>query len=784
MRSMRISLGGFLIGDARRPARKNRATFGWHEGRSAHAQPSIARAGRVVVVAVIAGLLTPCISSVAAAGTMAQSGFRRVTYLQYSFEIPSTWQVVNLTRHRHACVRFDRHVLYVGSPPREQTCPSSVIGTTEAMLIEPGSPQFGNKLISSVEDPVTRRITVTTRPIRVIATFGTDPAVIDRILASADLPQPVVVTPAPTASEGAPAKSGQPAEENAAKALQDTTVPPLPFSVTNYEGKGFDTCTAPSEGAMSAWRRSSPYRAIGIYIGGSDAACAQPNLTAAWLRQEAAAGWHFIPIYVGPQAAFGELHKSPASQAVAAATDAAQQAKDLGFGAMSPIYYDMEAYPPAQSGRALQFESAWTTSLHELGYSAGVYSSSASGIADLVHQYGRGTYAMPDVIYDALWNGQANTSDPVFRPGQWAHHHRLHQYSGNVTQSYGGVTMQIDQDYLNVQMPVPTATSTASQTVREANGTIDVFFRGSDDGLWYLREVPGKDWTTPAKLAVSVESRPSAVILPTGRISVYYRGAGGLLWQVSSNSAGWSKPAVLRSMGVLGSRPWALSELTGVTDVFWLDRTGSTLWYAKHTPGLGWSGPHRLGSALASYPSPAVSRPGFLTVLWEGKDRNLWRVTRTSGGQWSSPASLGMGPLGGWPHAAAQPDGEVQVFWRHHNRMLAAFFTGSRWTGPQQLTRGFLSSPAVPVSASDAVHVLFTGIDGGLWQVVRDMAGQWAVPARLLPGPFNSTPFAGNAPDMTRVNVFWKGLNGHLWWATITSDGKASAPFDLGGQMR
>src|SRR5262249_37442641 len=129
-----------------------------------------------------------------------------------------------------------------------------------------------------------------------------------------------------------------------------------------------------------------------------------PNLTRGWLRDEAAAGWHFMPVYVGPQASFGELSKSSASQGAAAAADAVRQAKRLGFSPLTPIYYDMEAYLPPERKRALRFESAWTITLHALGYSSGVYSSAASGIADLAHQYGRGRYATPDVIFDARWN--------------------------------------------------------------------------------------------------------------------------------------------------------------------------------------------------------------------------------------------------------------------------------------------------------------------------------------------------------------------------------------------
>src|SRR5205823_1548680 len=67
-----------------------------------------------------------------------------------------------------------------------------------------------------------------------------------------------------------------------------------------YTGTGFDVCATPSPSRMSAW--SSSYHAVGVYIGGTNMACSQPNLTASWVSQESAAGWHLIPIYVGLQA--------------------------------------------------------------------------------------------------------------------------------------------------------------------------------------------------------------------------------------------------------------------------------------------------------------------------------------------------------------------------------------------------------------------------------------------------------------------------------------------------
>src|SRR5215470_6716292 len=387
-----------------------------------------AKPWRVILAgAAIMGLLLPVAHSGAAAAAAADPGLRLVAYDGYSFKVPVGWRVVHLEQYQRACVRFDRHAIYLGTPSQNQVCPSRLLGTTEAMLVEPAS---GAAAPVSEWSAVRRQVNVVAHGIHITATFKSHRGQIDRILASAGLPRPVEDPPA----------------------VQQT--PWLPPAVTNYHGLGFDTCTAPSRSVMQTWWNDTPYAAIGIYIGGSDAACSQPNLTPAWLRNTTEQGWHFIPLYVGPQAAFGELSaNSSAGQGTAAATDAAHQAQRLGFGPKSPIYYDMEGYGLGQSTRVLRFLSAWSRRLHALGYSSGVYSSSSSGVADLARQYGRGVYTMPDVIYDAWWNGQANTFDPVLSPGQWGNHHRLHQYRGNVTRTFGGVRMSIDLDFMDVRLP-------------------------------------------------------------------------------------------------------------------------------------------------------------------------------------------------------------------------------------------------------------------------------------------------------------------------------------------
>jgi hypothetical protein len=223
-----------------------------------------------------------------------------------------------------------------------------------------------------------------------------------------------------------------------------------------FTGLGFDTCSAPSSKAMAAWAES-PFRGVGIYIGGENSACSQPNLSASWVSAQTTAGWHLIPTYVGLQAPTSSCSScaklttvAAATQGAAAAEDAVAVATTIGIGAGSPIYFDMESYSRTTSATkaVLTFLEAWTNKLHELGFVSGVYSSSGSGIADLAAQYGT-AYSSPDNIWIANWNSQENTLDSVVPSTAWANHQRIHQFRGGHDETWGGTTINIDSNYVD-----------------------------------------------------------------------------------------------------------------------------------------------------------------------------------------------------------------------------------------------------------------------------------------------------------------------------------------------
>ena len=152
---------------------------------------------------------------------------------------------------------------------------------------------------------------------------------------------------------------------------------------------GFDSCAAPSLAVMRAWR--PVFAAAAIYIGGAEEGCAQPNLSAAWVTAATRLGYALMPTYVGPQASCSGYSvrirpSRAAAQGVAAAADAIRQARALGMGRGTPIYYDLEAYDGSNvrcRTAALNFLDAWTRALHAQGYESGVYSSASSGAQDV-----------------------------------------------------------------------------------------------------------------------------------------------------------------------------------------------------------------------------------------------------------------------------------------------------------------------------------------------------------------------------------------------------------------
>jgi hypothetical protein len=414
---------------------------------------------RLITLALLS--LSVCVPATASAF----AGGRVVRYHGYRIAVPAGWPVYRLGPASTTCVRFNRHAVYLGQPGANQRCPPNVLGRTEAILVEPfvastaTGPALPAVTNAGAEPPggTSAEFVAPGRQVNITVTWSQHRGVIAHALGLRKLPAASSSSPRATAAS-APSASA-------------AVATPGQF----YSGHGLDACAAPSSAALSAWQ-VSPFRAVNVFIGGNNVACAQENVTPAWTRAETNAGWHLILTYAGLQAPENICSCAPVvaahagAEGKAAALDAVAQAKALGFGPGNPIYYDMESYTPGNPNTpaVMTFLAAWDSAIVADHYTSGVYSSGASGISDIVARLGT-SYPEPQAIWIADWNDEPSASDPYAPAGQWTNA-RIHQYRGGHEDTYGGVTLNIDSDEVNG----PTAAVTPPPKVTTAappNGT-------------------------------------------------------------------------------------------------------------------------------------------------------------------------------------------------------------------------------------------------------------------------------------------------------------------------
>lgn len=249
-----------------------------------------------------------------------------------------------------------------------------------------------------------------------------------------------------------------------------------PVTPGNFTGYGFDQCVAPTQEKMDAWLETSPFLAVGIYVSGDSRACLeQPNLTPQWVTTQQKKGWRLLPIALGPQAschpAFPRHEGDPvidptpgadgkyANARAQARIEGAQNVKDakaLGIREGSTIWYDLEHFDITDTHcreSALHFMSIWNRKITKLGYVPGMYGGASSSLKmfDDARVERPGKFTLPKQIWIARWDGKANTSAPGYlREDGWRPGGRMKQYKGDHLETHGGVTINIDSNYLDL----------------------------------------------------------------------------------------------------------------------------------------------------------------------------------------------------------------------------------------------------------------------------------------------------------------------------------------------
>jgi Domain of unknown function (DUF1906) len=635
-----------------------------------------------------------------------------VTFDGVSLQVPASWPVLNLARDLSACARLDVHAVYLGTPTTDRSCPAGVHGKTEAVQI-----QLASRQSPDLSEATTPRV-IGGRAARTNADYAVSHTIIDILpAAGAEVSLSYGGNLALARRIQATIRIGRDAHPVPMSALVPAAVAPsVPQGV--FQGRGFDACSAPSLTTLNSWL-ASPYRAVGIYIGGVNRACAQGNLTASWITRAQAQGWHYFPIYPGLQAscvkAFGDAtitRSRAAAQGTAAAIDAVTQAQILGIPPGTPIVYDMEAY--ARCGReVITFLNSWDAELHVMGYQAAVYES-FSNIGDLISA--AATMTEPDVIFYADWDGKATADSSYMPAGMWTGHTRIHQYQGGHNETWGRVTMNIDRDQLDAGLggwPVPLRPDFRIAVGINSNGTSEWFAKAASGTLVHAYQHPldSSGWSATAAVGHSpadIVSNPAVAADAGGSLALFARDAAGRIlhaWQQPGAPGGWQWGGpIAGAPGVIIADPAAVRRRSGDIQVFVTTSGGAVATIREDRPNdeTSWTAWNNLGGSCARSPVPFVDASGKLEVFCITTQGTL-AIDKRYRHAWSGWRLLGASPAGlrGIPAAVSDGSGQTEVF-------AAAASGGLDYAWQDTSTHAWTWGPALAGAGAAASRIKIT----------------------------------------------------------------------------
>jgi photosystem II stability/assembly factor-like uncharacterized protein len=347
------------------------------------------------------------------------------------------------------------------------------------------------------------------------------------------------------------------------------------FSYDVLAGQGIDICDIPTSSQLQAWWANSPYGAVNLYIGGALRGCRNSMLNSTLVSQLFQQGWKFIPTWVGPQAPCTSFRvridynlTTAFNQGVAEADAATTAAFNLGLtnldGSNTIIYYDLEAYDTSNSScrNAMKsFMNGWDQELAAKGNKSGVYGSvCASAMTDFL-----GITHVPDAVWLAWWNYSTyNSNASVFgvtciSNSYWANHQRVHQYAGAHNETWGGITLNVDDNVMDGPMAVPYQGATNNAPIQPINPKPiygGVLPRINDTWLY---------WSTNGTSCNLHLWGGNIDTTPTGNCASQHVGQlapGTYNWQVTANNAYGSTVGPAWRFGIQPYAPIGLSLAT------------------------------------------------------------------------------------------------------------------------------------------------------------------------------------------------------------------------------
>ncbi len=267
-------------------------------------------------------------------------------------------------------------------------------------------------------------------------------------------------------------------------------------------------------------------------------------------------------------------------------------------------------------------------------------------------------------------------------------------------------------DWERVDARSPVVMNSAPAVARSGS-RIDVFFRGTDNALYYKR-FDSLHWHSAVKIGGNVAGAIGAVAQgSSGIIRAYYRADNASIRGCANDgiTTEWNLWSQLG--GVLGSGPAAASGSGGNVDVFAVNSEGGIsqtyLWQGAWTPWTSRGAPS--GKRFSSPPAAFDTASGAHHVYCRADGGGIWQLVHAGGwGAWTLVGGLATSG----PAAVSVADGKVDLFVRGGDGGLAhVAFRDGAWGSWRRLGGALTSAPSVLV-IDDVAHVYARAHDNSL----------------------------------------------------------------------
>jgi hypothetical protein len=318
--------------------------------------------------------------------------------------------------------------------------------------------------------------------------------------------------------------------------------------------------------------------------------------------------------------------------------------------------------------------------------------------------------------------------------------------------------------------------------VRNSDGRLEVFVRGTDNALWFAAQTaPGGTWTAFVSLGGVIISNPTAVKDTTGHIAVFALGTDRAVWTRSQVTAGIDNYSDWTRIGGYGTSdlavvqsfpqqhfpfPMAYLFMRGGDNALWFNATSDA-----SAPWGQWTS---LGGYLTSAPGAGLNPNNQATVFVRGGDNALWyRQQSFPGAGFRDWATLG-GAMKG-PASGVEINNRYVIYQGIDN---AAWFildttplvgggnvAPTTWSDQVSLGGYIISNPTMAdrfYPTTDDPEVFAVGGDNALWVTISAGSGSPFGPWQSLGGYIVGDPFAVRNADST-IDVFAIGSDDALW---------------------